>query len=101
MKLDELISQATDKARFQSIENYTAFGRRYLDYIETGLQARIVSQNESHYEFFQYRQEGHFNITRPLNSRLMYTAADFAKASLQFVQTLVQLKAGEQPSDEL
>ncbi len=72
MNIKELVTYATDKERFQTLEDYIDFCIRYLEYIENGLQARIISQNESHYEFFQYQQEGSFNITRPLNSRLLY-----------------------------
>jgi hypothetical protein len=72
-----------------------------LEFVETGLQARIVSQNEIHYQFFQYREEGSFNITRPLNSLLMYDAESFADAAEQFAETLRQLKDGEPPSDDL
>lgn len=101
MSLADLVANATDKPRFRAVDNYITFCARYLEYIETGLQARIVSQNESHYQFFQYRQEGSFNITRPLNSRLMYDAETFPNAAQLFVQTLEQLKGGERPSDEL
>lgn len=73
---------------------------RYLEYIDTVLQARIVSQNESHYQFFQYRKEGSFNITRPLNSRLMYDTEGFAQAVQQFSMTLEQLRDGQRPSDD-
>ena len=98
MNIKDLLTYATDKDRFQSVENYMDFCTRYLDYIENGLQARIISQNESHYEFFQYRQEGNFNITRPLNSQLMYNAATFPKAGQQFIQALEQLKCGQKPA---
>lgn len=101
MNLTDLVAHATDKGRFHSLNNYITFCTRYLEYIETGLQARIVSQNESHYQFFQYRQDGSFNITRPLNSRLMYNAGTFAAATECFTQTLDQLKEGVRPSDEL
>lgn len=101
MNLSDLISHVTDKERFQTLENYVDFCTRYLEYIDTGLQARIVSQNESHYQFFQYGKEGNFSITRPLNSRLMYDAQSFAIASRQFDATLQQLKDGQQPSGEL
>lgn len=84
MNLSELVIYATDKERFQTVENYIDFCIRYLEYIENGLQARIVSQNENHYEFFQYRQEGNFNITRPLNSQLICNAATFLNAKQQF-----------------
>ena len=101
MNLADLVSHATDKERFHTIENYIDFCARYLDYVDTGLQARIVSQNESHYQFFQYREEGSFNITRPLNSRLMYGAEDFAQAAQQFSMTLEQLKDRQRPSGDL
>lgn len=101
MILTELISYATDKNRFYTVKNYITFCAKYLEYIEKGLQARIVSQNESYYQFFQYRQDGNFNITRPLNFRLMYDAEMFTNAAQQFTQTLEQLKDGKQPSDKL
>jgi len=101
MSLTDLVSHATDKGRFHTVNDYITFCARYLEYVETGLQARIVSKNENHYQFFQYKQEGSFNISRPLNSRLMYDAESFGKAAQQFTQTLVQLKDSEPPSDEL
>ena len=85
MSLSDLVNHATDKDRFHAVEHYIDFCARYLEYVNTGLQARIVSQNESHYQFFQYKKEGSFNITRPLNSRLMYDAEGFAQAERQFL----------------
>lgn len=99
MSLSDLINQATDKERFHTLEHYIDFCSRYLEYIDTGLQARIVSQNESHYQFLQYGAEGGFNITRPLNSRLMYDAATFPLAVQQFFVTLAQLRDRQIPSD--
>lgn len=101
MSLADLVAHATDKERFHTLEQYIAFCSRYLEFVETGLQARIVSQNEVNYQFFQYRQDGSFNISRPLNSLLMYDAATFATEAARFTQTLEQLKDGEQPSDDL
>lgn len=100
MTLSDLVNHATDKTRFHTLTDYIDFCRRYLEYINTGLQARIVSQNERHYEFFQYREEGSFNITRPLNSRLMYTAESFPQAAQQFQLTLEQLRDGQRPAGE-
>ncbi|MCW7549253.1 hypothetical protein OO184_15270 [Photorhabdus sp. APURE] len=89
MNLSKLVDHATDKERFHTVEDYIDFCSRYLEYVDTGLQARIVSQNERHYLFFQYKQDGNFNITRPLNSRLIYDAVGFAQ---QFRLTLEQLR---------
>ena len=101
MMLAELVAHATNKGLFLNINDYIAFCSRYLEFAEIGLQARIVSQNESHYQFFQYRQDGSFNITRPLNALLMYDAETFMDAAGQFTLLLEKLKNGEQPSDEL
>ena len=101
MRLSDLVKHATDKERFHTVEQFIDFCSRYLDYVESGLQARIVSQNENHYQFFQYRKEGSFNITRPLNSRLMYDAEGFATASVKFLITLKQLRDGQRPSENL
>ncbi|MES2319924.1 MAG: hypothetical protein V4631_20785 [Pseudomonadota bacterium] len=101
MTLATLVSNAVDKTRFLTVQNYIDFSARYLEFVETGLQARIVSQNEQHYQFFQYAQDGHYNITRPLNSRLMYSADEFAGAAEQFGITLEQLRDGQRPSCEL
>lgn len=101
MRLSDLVSHATDKERFHTLNDYIDFSSRYLEYIDTGLQARIVSQNERHYEFFQYREEGSFNITRPLNSRLMYSAESFPDAAQQFRQTINQLRDAHRPAEEL
>ncbi len=101
MNFADLLSHATDKDRFHTVADYMDFCARYLEYIENSLQARIVSQNESHYQFFQYREEGGFNITRPLNSRLLYDAEGFSRAAPQFTATLDQLRDGQQPADDL
>ncbi len=84
MSLHALIQKATQKDNFQTIEGYTEFCREYLEFIQTGLQAVIVSQNENHYRFFQYKEDGSFNISRPINSNLMYSAHEFEDASRSF-----------------
>ena len=101
MSLSKLVKYAIDKKRFLTLSNYIDFCTQYLEYIEGHLQARIISQKESHYEFFQYKKEGGFSITRPINSLLMYNAQDFSLAAKQFKETIRQLKEREQPSDEL
>jgi hypothetical protein len=101
MSLINLVAHATDKERFQTIQDYISFCKRYLQFVETGLQARIVSQNEKHYQFYQYRDDGFYNITRPINTSLMYEEALFEKASFQFLQVLEQLKDRQLPDDRL
>lgn len=92
MKLDQLIKRASDKTNFTSLADYIGFCCRFLEFSARGLQAVIVSQNESHYCFFQFKADGHFNITRPVNSELMYKAADEHLVSTRFLPTLRQAK---------
>lgn len=101
MSLTDLVNYATDKVRFQTIQDYIIFCESYLEFIETGLQARIVSQNENHYQFFQYQSDGYYNITRPINTSLMYEASVFETHSVQFLTALEQLRDRHLPDDGL
>lgn len=92
MNLDQLVAIVRDKTKFQSIDKYVEFCTRYLDFAVTGLQAVIISQNENHYRFYQYREEGHFNITRPLNSKLLYVAEDNTKLTKDFPEVLQNIR---------
>ena len=100
MSLSLLVDHAVNKQNFQTVDDYIQFCTRYLEFVETGLQARIISQNEIHYQFFQYKEDGSFNITRPLNSCLMYDAHNFEVAAQIFRQTLSEIRAAARPSDE-
>jgi hypothetical protein len=71
MSLEDLVSFATNKTNFTSLEAYIDFCKKYLEFTLDGLQATIVSQNETNYRFYQYREEGYYQITRPLNFDLM------------------------------
>jgi len=101
MSLANLVGHVTDKTRFQAIQDYIRFCKEYLQFIETGLQARIVSRNENHYQFYQYQNDGHYNITRPINTSLMYEASSFDAASIEFLQILEQLKDRQLPAVRL
>jgi len=92
VKIHELVAIAEDKTNFLSLEDYIGFSRRYLDFAVSGLQAVIVSQNENHYRFYQYTSEGNFNITRPLNSQLMYTADDQKALNGDFLNILNNIR---------
>ena len=63
MNLKNIIKRATNKEKFLSISDYADFCLIYLEFIKTKLQAVIVSQNETHYRFFQYQQDGTYNVT--------------------------------------
>ena len=92
MNLDQLMAWAQDKTRFQGPSDYADFCEAYLDFMFDGLQAVIVSQNENHYRFFQYREDGNFNVTRPVNSRLFLSQEDFSQAKGEFSYILQHVR---------
>ncbi|MBI5214412.1 MAG: hypothetical protein HY960_01525 [Ignavibacteriae bacterium] len=92
MNLKQLVTKAKDKSNFAELKSYIAFCDDYLQYIADNLQAIIVSQNENHYRFYQYKKEGNFQITRPINSTLMYEAKTFSKTSKEFLKILRSIK---------
>jgi hypothetical protein len=100
MSISDLVTLATNKNNFLTLENYIEFCRRYLDFVKSGLQAVIVSQNEHNYCFFQYRQDGYFNITRPINSDLMYLAENGDLLNEQFLNVLLHAKDFADEVDE-
>ncbi|MFH0791230.1 MAG: hypothetical protein V2A64_06315 [Candidatus Omnitrophota bacterium] len=92
MKLKQLTAIATDKSKFKNLNNYCEFAEKYLEYVSEKLQAVIVSQNENHYRFFQYGKDGGYQITRPINSRLMCTITDFLTLKKKVVANLKKVK---------
>ena len=77
MNLQQLVNRASDKSKFLEIEDYFDFCKHYLDFAHNGLQAVIISRNETKYRFYQYKQDGHYNITRPINSDIMVSRKGF------------------------
>lgn len=92
MNLRQLIDKVKDKSNFTDLKAYIKFCNEYLNFITDNLQAIIVSQNENHYNFFQYKKEGNFQITRPINSNLMYNAKTFSETSKEFLKILQNIK---------
>ncbi len=84
MTLIQLMEWVKDKSHFKTINDYSVFCEAYLSFIFDGLQAVIVSQNENHYHFFQYQKEGNYNVSRPINSKLMISIESFDKAKKDF-----------------
>jgi len=92
MKLKDIVKHAIDKKKFRDLNGYIDFCRIYLDYVGEHLQAVIVSQNENHYRFYQYDKTGNFQITRPINSNLMYDANTFAQSGKEFMKLLKNVR---------
>ncbi len=93
MKLPEIIAFATNKANFATLQGYYSFCDMYLDYVAENLQAVIVAKNEHRYRFYQYKAEANYQVTRPINSELMYHADDFGKNLEVFVEILNRIKS--------
>lgn len=98
MMLDDLVSIVLDKSKFNTLNDYITFAEHYLAFVATGLQAVIVAQNETNYRLFQYKQDGNFNITRPLNADLLLTADDQTILKRDFLETLDHVR--EIPTDD-
>ena len=92
MNIKTLVVKALDKGNFKTLDGYIDFAKHYLDFIDKHLQAVIVSRNENHYQFYQYDEHGNYQITRPINSNLMYKIEAFSIASTKFLELLTNIK---------
>ncbi len=99
MNLGQLVNCASDKSNFLKIEDYFKFCKDYLDFAHKGLQAVIVSRNETNYRFYQYKQDGHYNITRPINSNIMITRNDFYSMVSTFQYSLSHIRDLKTPAE--
>lgn len=92
MSVKTLVQRATNKANFSELSGFIKFCDDYLSYVAENLQAVIVSQNENHYQFYQYDKSGNYQITRPINSSLMFDNKSFNKASKEYLKILQSIK---------
>ena len=94
MTIKQLAARATDKSNFTTLQGFIDFCQTYLDFIATdgNIQAVIVSQNENHYRFWQYDKRGNYQITRPINFRLMYSVDEFDAVRKTLLKTLQNLR---------
>jgi len=92
MNLHEIVEYATNKENFTKIRDYADFCLIYLDFIKTNLQAVIVARNETDYRFFQYKEDGTYNVTRPINSKLMLSYEEFEESIERFYFILNNIK---------
>jgi len=88
MTLKRLITRATDKERFTRLEDFVEFATSFLEFTASGLQAVIVSRNEPQYHFWQFKSDGSYNVSRPINSALMFSASEAASAFKQLIPML-------------
>jgi len=92
MTLKKLVAIATDKNRFTKLEHFIKFAEAFIEFAATGLQAVIVSRNEPQYNFWQFKSDGSYNVSRPINSTLMYSAEDCSSSLSAFVPLLASIR---------
>ena len=92
MNLKGLLEHVRNKDNFLTVEDYLDFPKRYLDFTKNNLQATIVSRNENHYQFFQYKKDGEYNVTRPINSHLFYSREAFENSADRFVKLISDIR---------
>lgn len=96
MKLDALVKTASNKENFTELPHYVEFCLEFLDFIGTpgAIQAEIVSRNETHYRFIQFKN-AEFSISRPLNSNLLYTSKAAKTELKKFPKILDAIKTSD------
>jgi hypothetical protein len=100
MKLDDLVRQASNKTNFTELEHYVEFCGQFLDFIGTpgAIQAEIVARNETHYRFIQFKN-AEFSISRPLNSKLLYSRRVAEVSLVKFLKVLDSVKKMDTPAN--
>jgi hypothetical protein len=103
MTLQELVRVASNKTNFTTLASFADFCSGFLDFIGTqgNLQAEIVSRNETHYRFLQFKGDGSFNVTRPLNYNLLYSKKEAVAAIRQFLKILTAVRKSDTPSNRV
>ncbi len=87
-----MLDKVSNKNNFTSLQKYIDFASYFLEYIQKNKQAVIVSQNEHHYNFYQYGKEVDYRVTRPFNSKILYSFEEFEKNKKVLLNDLSQLK---------
>lgn len=92
MNFITLIEKVSNKKNFTSLSDYIDFACLYLEQAASSFQAVIICQNERKYQFWQYKEDGNFNITRPINTELMYSYNQQENLRRDFIDILNNLK---------
>ena len=92
MNLSDIVKFAINKGNFLGLNDYIEFTKVFLEVIPKHLQAVIVSQNENHYCFFQFKEDGFYNISRPINTNLFFNFDAIDKIVVEFPKILSSIK---------
>jgi hypothetical protein len=100
MSLGDLVKTASNKENFTELQDYVEFCQEFLAFIAVpgAIQAEIVSRNENHYRFLQFKNAD-FSISRPLNSRLFYTNKAATNRLARFLKVIADVKGMDTPAN--
>jgi hypothetical protein len=100
MTLGSLVKTASNKKNFTELQHYVEICREFLEFIAVpgAIQAEIVSRNENHYRFIQFKN-AEFSITRPLNSKLFYTNKAAKNHLAKFLKIITDVKSMDTPGN--
>lgn len=78
---------------FTKIDDFINFSELFLEFIAgNGMQADIVSRNEPKYHFYQYKEDGRYQVTRPINNDLFIEFNNFDKCKKLFKESLKNIR---------
>lgn len=92
MKLDEIRNKVLDKTNFKNLNDFFVFSIQFNEYIQNNIQAEIISQNENNYSFFQFNEDGFYQITRPINNNIFIKSSNLEQILNEFLNILRNIK---------
>lgn len=100
MTLGSLVKTASNKENFTELQHYVDFCREFLAFVAIpgAIQGEIVSRNESHYRFIQFKN-AEFSITRPLNSKLLFTSKAAKNRLAKFLKIITDVRSMDTPAN--
>ncbi|MCX6113142.1 MAG: hypothetical protein NTY22_07690 [Proteobacteria bacterium] len=91
--LSDLQESVKDKLAYNSMDDYSAICREFLEWIEKTQPTRIISPSHNNYIFYQYDENYGYKITRPINADLFIEILNnFVPAFERFMVFLDDLK---------
>lgn len=93
ISLADLQVSVQDRSAFDTLDDFRTISREFLAFVHRTNPTSIVSPSHPNYRFYQYDEEYHYKITRPLNFNLFIeSVADFEEAFERFGDFLGDLR---------
>lgn len=97
MSIYNLLASVEKAAEWELID-FVHFAFDFLDFVQIGqkrqinIQADIVSTSDPNYHFIQYKDDGHYCVTRPYNSSLLMDKKSFSSACENIIPILPNIR---------